>query len=220
MAEQPNLWEGGGSNPTSPLHAYRLFGEDLDKAKQTIIVLHYTHSVPSGKSYYFRYDSAIVVFSIPANQNIAKFALGVEANVWELSRLWAPDGHRKNLLTQAISAAVAAFRKVEPTAQALVSYADPNVGHLGGVYKAASWIPLGQCEETRAYRGMSGEIVARRKFHSGSHSMRKAEIEALGYKELKLPGKWRFVKPLTKRASSLLAKKHPRATLRNPDSTV
>lgn len=180
-------------------------GCNRDVAIATIRQHHYTHSVPSGKSYYISYAPAIVVWSIPANKNIAKFILGYDGTVWELSRLWAPDGHEPNLLTQAIKTGVWAIRMLERP-DALVSYADPNVGHHGGVYRAASWIYHGQSEEARAYRAPDGQLVARRAFHSGKRSMTKAEIEAQGYVQLKLPGKERFVKPMSKRAKNLFAK--------------
>ena len=165
---------------------------------------HYTQSVPSGKSYYFLVDVALVVFSIPANHNIGKFLLWQGAKVWELSRLWAPDGHERNLLTYAIAGAVRELRKTEPGIDALVSYADPNVGHEGFVYKAASWLFTGQSEETRAYRGPHGEVMSRRAFHSGRSFPRKAEILEMGYTELRLPGKHRYVKGLTRRARRTL----------------
>lgn len=180
-----------------------LVGDDRKRAEDTIRENHYTHSVPSGKSYYVQCGEAIVVWSIPANRNIAKFVLGWKGNVWELSRLWAPDGHDANLLTQAISKAVGVIRSLERP-DALVSYADPNAGHKGGVYRAASWLYHGQSEEARAYRSADGQIVSRRAFHSGSKGMRKAEIEALGYRELKLPGKERFVRPLSRRAAKAM----------------
>ena len=168
-------------------------------AINTIKQNHYTHSIPSGKSYYVAYGQAIVVWSIPANKNIAKFVLGWQGKVWELSRLWAPDGHDRNLLTQAIRHAVTVIRRVE-NPDALVSYADPNAGHKGGVYRAASWVYHGQSEESRVYIDCNGQSVARRAFHSGRQSMTKAQIEALGYTQTKLPGKLRFVRPLTKQA--------------------
>ena len=184
-----------------------LAGEDREAAANTIRERHYTHSVPSGKSYYLRFEDALVVWSIPANKNIASFLLRGPGSVWELARLWAPDGHERNLLTRAISAAVDAIRRLEHP-DALVSYADPNVGHRGGVYRAASWLYHGQSEEARAYRGPNGEVVSRRAFHSGKRGMRKAEIEALGYQQLKLPGKERFVKPLSRRAIKALTNEH------------
>jgi hypothetical protein len=186
--------------------ALELYGLARSEAAETIRRCHYTHSVPSGKSHYLRCGDAIVVWSIPANKNIARFVLGWPGKVWELSRLWAPDGHEKNLLTRAISAAVVAIKRLE-NPDALVSYADPNVGHKGGVYRAASWIYHGKSEEVRTYRGPDGTTVARRSFHSGKAGLKKAEIEAMGYTEFKLAGKERFVKALTRRAKRHLSSK-------------
>ena len=176
-----------------------LVGSERQAAAKMIRELHYTASVPSAKSVYVRFGSALVVWAIPANKNIGRFLFGWDAKVWELSRLWAPDGHDRNLLTRAISAAVHIIKQLERPA-ALVSYADPNAGHHGGVYRAASWLYHGQSAESRTYRDSNGRIVARRKFHSGNRGWRKAEIEARGFVELKLPGKYRFVRVLSKRA--------------------
>ena len=175
--------------------------EAADKIRR----FHYTHSVPSGKSHYVAFEEAIVVWSIPANKNIAKFVLGWDGNVWELSRLWAPDGHEPNLLTRAISDAVGEIKRLEKP-DALVSYADPNAGHKGGVYRAASWIYHGKSAEVRTYVDTLGVTFARRAFHSGSKGMTKAQIEALGYRELKLPGKERFVKPISRKARKLFSR--------------
>lgn len=180
-----------------------LVGTDREDAKELIRANHYTRTVPSGKSHYVRFGAALVVWSIPANKNLARFILRDGGTVWELSRLWAPDGHAPNLLTQAISAAVKVIARLE-NPDALVSYADPNAGHKGGVYRAASWIYHGRSEEVRTYRAPDGSTVSRRAFHSGPKGLKKAEIEAQGYLELKLPGKERFVRPLTKRAARQL----------------
>ena len=185
------------------MKASLLTGEDRKAAIDVIRKNHYTRSVSSAKSYFFYFDGAYVVFSIPANKNIAKFVLGFPGITWELSRMWAPDGHRKNLLTQAISLSVKKLIKIETGIDALVSYADPNVGHEGFVYRAASWIFHGQSEEGRYYVDESGRVFARRKFHSGSRFLKKAEILSLGYKELRRPGKLRFYRPISKRAKKL-----------------
>lgn len=185
-----------------------LLGPERAEAEARIRTSHYTRSTPSGKSVYVGFADAIVVFSVPANKNISHWLLSRDNVVWELSRLWAPDGHESNLLTRALAAACKLLARLEPLVEALVSYADPNAGHEGGVYRAASWTYLGRCEETRAYRGADGAFVSRRAFHSGKRSLRKAEIEALGYTQLKLPGKYRFAKPLTRKARRSLAA-HP-----------
>jgi len=182
-----------------------LVGQDRLCAIVAIARNHYTASVPSGKSHYFAYGSALVVYSIPANKNIGQFLLGYAGEVWELTRLWAPDGHEPNLLTRAIKFTIRSLRIIEPGIEALVSYADPNAGHVGGVYRAASWCFHGQSEEVRAYRTHDGRIKSRRAFHSGSRGMTKAEIESLGYTQSSAPGKLRFVKPLTHRAKRAIA---------------
>jgi hypothetical protein len=185
---------------------------------ETIRQQHYTRSVPSGKRRVYVYEGAIVVFAIPANRNISRWLLGEDNRVWELARLWAADGHRANLLTEAIAHAARQLRIDQPEVEALVSYADPNAGHHGGVYRAGSWAYLGQCEESRNYRRLSdGHILPRRAFHSGSKGMRKAEIEALGFKEIKLPGKHRYARGLTRKARRAVDKKLQPAIAPVPD---
>ena len=183
----------------TPSNGCLIVGDAKVEAVRLIRSFHYTKSVPSGKSHYISFGDAIVVWSIPANRNLAKFVLGYDGSVWELSRLWAPDGHEKNLLTQAISAAVKWVDYLEQP-DALVSYADPNAGHHGGVYRAASWYYHGRSEEVRVYQRPDGSTIARRAFHSGKSFLKKREIEALGFREVKLPGKERFVRPMTGRA--------------------
>lgn len=177
-----------------------LVGGDREFAERLISERHYTRTIPSGKSHYVRFGNAVVVWSLPANKNIGVFLVGRSVNIWELSRLWAPDGHEPNLLTQAISAAAKAIRHLERP-EVLVSYADPNVGHEGCVYRAASWIYDGVSDESRVYEDTDGSRLPRRSFHSGGQGLRKAEIEALGYRELSLPGKHRYVRFLCKRAA-------------------
>lgn len=189
---------------------------ELGNARDRIRRHHYTHSVPSGKSYYIGWGDAVCVISIPANQFIGKFLFGKPRSVWELSRLWAPDGHDRNLLTQLISQSVQIFRKHEPDVWALVSYADPNVGHAGFVYRAASWIPCGQVEESRYYRDSNGTVVSRRKFHSGGTSMTKAQILARGYSETKQPGRLRFCLPFSRTARREFLRKWPQAERGKP----
>ena len=177
-----------------------LFGAERRAAERLICERHYTASVPSGKSYYVPYEDAIVIWAIPANPHLSRFVTRLDdGKVWELARLWAPDGHRPNLLTEAIASAVRTLRLVETDTDAVVSYADPAAGHHGGIYRAASWRYHGR-SESRAWRSATGEIVARRAFHSGTSFLRKPQIEALGYTQVTTPGKIRFVRPLTRRA--------------------
>lgn len=171
---------------------------------------HYTGSCPSGGKLWVVHDGAIVLFTNGGNPYLAKNLLGRPGKVWELARLYAPDGHRKNLLSEAVSRSVRLFRVRKPEVEALVSYADPLAGHHGGVYRACSWIYFPGMKWQKVWRGKDGRIVPRRKFHSrtGGH-LNKAEIEALGYEQVRAPGKIRFVKPLNRWARKLIVERAP-----------
>jgi len=121
------------------------------EAKAVVCANHYLRSFPSGWTFCYHHEGALVVYSIPANKNLASFLFSAPVEIRELARLWAPDGHRANLLTQAISASVRSLCAVVGC-EAVVSFADPNQGHHGGIYQAASWLYTGQSEETRVYR--------------------------------------------------------------------
>ena len=152
---------------------------------------HYLHSFPSGWAYCYHHQGAVVVFSIPANKNLGPYLFAGAVEVRELARLWAPNGHRPNLLTEAMSAACRALR-ADVGCEAVVSFADPNQGHHGGVYQAASWIYTGQSEETRVYVTPEGLTLSRRSFHSGSKSTPPR------VKPIRLAGKHRYVRCLTR----------------------
>lgn len=66
--------------------------------------------------------------------------------------------------------------------------------------KAASWVYQGQSKENRSYADATGQRFARRKFHSGDRNFSEAEIKAMGYTRVKLPGKHRYAKGLTNQA--------------------
>lgn len=139
---------------------------------------HYLHSWPSGPAHVYVYESAIVVFSLPPNPYLAKSFGLRNGRVW-LARMWAPDGHRANLLTEAISFAVREFHKLE-LADLLIAYADPAVGHEGHVYRAASWTALGTSRETRGNRHKpgNGDSGGKLRFAHGLTRAGKVSIQA------------------------------------------
>lgn len=167
------------------------------EAEDIIRAGHYLKSFPSGWAYSYIYQGAVVVFSIPANKNLGTYLFAGTVEVRELARLWAPDGHRANLLTEAMSFACRALR-ADTNCEAVVSFADPNQGHHGGVYQAASWIYTGQSEETRVYITPDGRTLSRRSFHSGGTSI------IPNIKPQRLEGKHRYVRCLTKTSKVLL----------------
>lgn len=163
-------------------------------AKEVMVNNHYLRSFPSGWTFCYQHGEAFVVYSIPANKNLGPYIFGAGIEVRELARLWAPDHHEPNLLTAAIAASVRALRQHHPNVDALVSFADVNQDHHGGVYQAASWLFTGQSSESRVYITPEGRTLSRRSFHSGGTS------KIPGIKPIKLPGKYRYIRPLTRRA--------------------
>ena len=181
------------------MKAELLSGEARKAAARLVVENHYARSVPSGKSHYVKVGDVLIVWALPANMHTATVVLGKGArngSVWELARMWAPDGHTTTC-TQAIRVAIKELQRLE-NPLALVSYADPNAQHNGTVYKAASWALHGITEDQRGWR-KDGQFYPRRKFHSGKDFLRKPQIEALGYTQDSLPGKIRFIKLLKRR---------------------
>lgn len=177
---------GAGSSPAA-----------RSTAKAVIEAEHYLHSFPTGWTQSYQVGDVWIVFAIPANKNLEPFLFKGPVGLRELSRLWAPDNHAPNALSAALARAIRSLRRDVPACEALVSFADPNVGHLGGVYRAASWLYTGQSHERRRYATPDGRIVARRAFHSGAQSMRPT------LPMTKVAGKHRFVRLLTRRATRL-----------------
>ncbi len=87
---------------------------DIGNPRRTIEDFHYLGTMPSGKIHAFKFEDAICVYSVPANKNIGRFLFGVDVEVWEFARCWAPDGHRPNLMSQAIARTIRMLVKAEP----------------------------------------------------------------------------------------------------------
>lgn len=87
-----------------------------------------------------------IVFALPPRETMKRYRVTV---VWELARLFIEDGTPRNAETWFMSRAVAYVKRFHPEVGALVSYADPSVGHLGTIYRAANWIPDGRTDDER-----------------------------------------------------------------------
>jgi len=63
--------------------------------------------------------------------------------VLELTRLVCLDGYGKNLESYVIAQSFQWLRNNDPTVKILVSYADPEQSHTGGIYRATNWLYQG-----------------------------------------------------------------------------
>ena len=68
--------------------------------------------------------------------------LGLD-EVLELIRLHIDDGYGKNIESFVIGQSFEWLRQNDPRVKVLISYADPEVGHTGRIYRATNWLYQG-----------------------------------------------------------------------------
>lgn len=86
-----------------------------------------------------------IVFALPPAATYKRYG----GLTWELARLWVDDSEPTNTESWFIARAVRWVKANRPDVWALVSYADPSVGHLGTVYRAANWMADGRTDDER-----------------------------------------------------------------------
>ena len=132
---------------------------DKNIAKKMIIKNHYTHKwtmcqfalgvFKKGMDNQFiegiTDDELIgcIVYGTPVGGNVMRgdgiSPLLNHGEVLELTRLWIQDGHGANIESWTISQSFDWIRKNYTKVKVLISYADPDAGHLGKIYQATNW---------------------------------------------------------------------------------
>lgn len=124
------------------------------EAKDLIVKNHYTHkfTICSLTIGLYKKDAfeeffgpdilGVIVFGPTAGANVAKSIsplLNVN-NVWELKRLWLDDACPKNSESWFIANSIDYVRRNYKHIKCIISYADPDAGHIGTIYQAANFI--------------------------------------------------------------------------------
>lgn len=79
-----------------------------------------------------------------SNRTVDSIVDGLELDeVLELTRLVCLDGYGKNLESFVISKSFEWMKQYDPKVKVLVSYADPEQAHTGGIYRATNWLYQG-----------------------------------------------------------------------------
>ncbi len=109
---------------------------------------HYLHTVPAAASRCFGVylkDRLVgaVVFTPGARNAHQLLQAGHQGDVLTLARLWLSDELPANSESRVIGICLRTLRR-ERRWRAVVSYADPSVGHVGTIYQAAGFLYLGQ----------------------------------------------------------------------------
>lgn len=143
----------------------------------------------------------------------------------ELNRIALSSEH-KTEVSRIIRIAVLMLRKQSPGIKVIVTFADPQAGHHGGVYQGAGWIYTGKTADDRRYlyRGewlhsrsvrASGSVI-----RPGGKRVRCPRPEDCDRVEI-VPGKHRYVLALTPEVKALVerARRDPPRPDQSPSSS-
>ena len=124
-------------------------------------------------------------------------------NVYELVRLFIHDGYGSNIESYLIGQGFKWLKENQPHIKALISYADPQAGHVGTIYQATNWIYVGQSDSTGNEYFYKGRWT-HSKTIGDKHRMYGLKIDHL--KKRKTSGKIKYIYPLCPEMKTLTEK--------------
>ena len=181
-----------------------------EAAKYAVENWHYSKCLPAAKLVKVGiWENAkfigVVIFGRGANNNLSKHYGLTQLECCELVRI-AITKHASPV--SRIAALAMRFVKAQsPGLRLIVSYADPEQGHHGGIYQAGNWI----------YDGISSTSI--KVWYKGKWSHKKTVdhvgINQSNLRKKRVPGKHRYLMPLDadmKKQILPLAKPYPKRT--------
>lgn len=169
---------------------------------------HYSKCLPVGKLVkYGVWENekfiGVVIYSRGASPNLGTSLELDQTEVCELTRV-ALDKHEAPV-SQIVAITLSQLKKDNPALRAVVSFADPKEGHVGGIYKAGNWVYTGESNSVVEYFIDGRWMHTRNAYH---HPKRPTA------QKRESPGKFRYVYPLDRpmrRKVSVLALPYPNA---------
>lgn len=166
---------------------------------------HYSGCLPSGKLVNIGVWEhgkfiGVVIFSRGASPFLFQKYNFSQTDGCELTRV-ALTSHQTNV-SRILSIALRMLKKSSPGLRLVVSFADPEEGHAGGIYKAGNWIYTGTSSATVEY------FVGGKWRHVRSAHHRKTAASPVRTRQ----GKHRYLMPLDEETRNLilpLAKPYP-----------
>lgn len=165
---------------------------------------HYSKVMPAGKAVKIgAWEDGqfvgVIIFSRGANNHIGNPYGMTQFEVCELTRVAMRE--HKTPISKMLAIAIKMLKKQSPGIKLIVSYADADQEHLGGIYQATNWIFTGLMNEGTT----SAFIVKGRKRHPKSiHSLGVVQSLEEVRKHLdpnaqlfKTKGKYKYLFPLT-----------------------
>lgn len=199
-AKQPGQQEEGGSTPTLPLQNFYFQREDYTPSiREFVEKNHYSHKT-FGVTVSFCFTATfegvlygVALLGKPAwKDQIKKYG-----NCLELRRLIFTDSAPKNIESRFIGWFLRELKKLSEIS-GILSYADPNAGHSGTIYKASNFKYLGKTTPQRMI-SWNGKLLSARAINQTKFPRMVATYTtALDNHEasfVKVPGKHIFFYP-------------------------
>lgn len=191
----------------------------FEAAKYACEHWHYSKCMPVGKIVKigaWEDDKYIgcVLFSRGATINIGTPYGLKQTECVELTRIALRE--HKHFVSEIMMQAIKKLKEFCPDLKLIVSYADPEQGHIGAIYQATNWIFTGHTEPQTKYIFL-GKVIHRRTICIAKpQNMNEREYFFKKYKGGKIvkdKGKFKYLMPLDKRLKKKLlplAKPYPK----------
>jgi len=155
-----------------------------------------------------------VIFSRGANSNLLKPYGMSQSEGCELTRV-ALTSHAVEV-SRIIKLAIVFLKKQCPDLRLIVSFADPQYGHHGGIYQAGNWIYAGDTAASKEYWHNGKRLHKRQVSEKGWNIQQGQQRKTVKPSEcniIKTKGKHRYLMPLDaaiRKKIELLSKQYPK----------
>jgi hypothetical protein len=145
---------------------------------------HYLRSMPVASRLCFGVflDDVLVgatVFTSGARHGHRSLDAAKPDDVLTLARLWLSDALPGNSESRVLGIVLRELRRTT-TIKLVLSYADPEAGHVGTIYQASGWLYLGQTEPGGYVRLADGKLYHPRTIYNRYGSNRIRHLQATG----------------------------------------
>jgi len=179
--------------------ALKVAGCSYDAALHACKRWHYSGTIPAGKTVkYGAWEDGVfvgcVIFSRGATPRIGTPYGLTQYEICELTRV-ALTTHGTPV-SRIVAIGLRQLRRDCPGLRLILSYADPDQGHVGGIYQAMGWIYTGLSGSGGEY-SIDGERIHSRTIHANYGTV-KACVERFGdrFKAFYSTPKYRYLLPL------------------------
>lgn len=174
-----------------------------DAAKLAVLRWHYSRSMPTPPTVRFgvwedgRFIGA-VIFSRGSSNHLGRaYGLSI-VQVCELTRI-ALTKH-VTPVSKILAVALRLLRRKEPGLRLVVSFADPEHAHHGGIYQAANWIYTGQSADSCKFIDHLGRVWHPRQVSARGYNRQYGELrrvpKPVDCERIVTEGKHRYLMPL------------------------